>query len=301
MTVCIVTYKRDEKLIECLGKLAQSTLQPSQVLIVDNGRSAGLPSRLAKVPLPIELIYPEGNVGCAGLNLAFRKAKAPIVICLDDDSYPAPECIEGAVGVFMKDETVGMVGFNMHAPDSGEPWGDELWSPVTAEPLENVYCAGCGLAFRNDPRLPEELCLKTIVSQQHELSMAAEILRLGYRIEFRPECVAYHPRTGGKDNFGPEKFEMLKRNQMIFLGTFLPPMSRCTILMSYLLFIFGNRHWPARHALGGFLAARPRPLPRQLAARFVETAMLHTHPWLRGLMMKTLGLPHRRLRQGPRG
>jgi hypothetical protein len=86
----------------------------------------------------------------------------------------------------------------------------------------------------------------------------------------------YHPRTGGKDNFGPEKFEMLKRNQMSFLGTYLPPMSRCTILMSYLLFIFGNRHWPARHALGGFLAARPRPLPRQLAARFADMAVLYT-------------------------
>ena len=119
LTVCIVTYNRDDKLIECLGKLLQSTLQPSQVLIVDNGRSADLPSRLAKVPLPIELIYPECNVGCAGLNLAFRKAKAPILVCLDDDSYPAPECIEGAVGVFMNDATVGMVGFNMHAPDSG--------------------------------------------------------------------------------------------------------------------------------------------------------------------------------------
>jgi hypothetical protein len=31
VTVCIVTYKRDDKLIECLGKLCQSTLQPAQV------------------------------------------------------------------------------------------------------------------------------------------------------------------------------------------------------------------------------------------------------------------------------
>jgi serpin B len=33
VTVCIVTYRRDDKLLECLGKLVQSTLQPAQVRI----------------------------------------------------------------------------------------------------------------------------------------------------------------------------------------------------------------------------------------------------------------------------
>lgn len=288
--MCIVTYKRDDKLMESLLKLTQSTIRPAEVYVVDNGRSPDLPGRLASVPLPIELVYPEGNVGCAGLNLAFRRVKAPIVVCLDDDSYPAPECIERLSRVFSSDASIGMISFKMHVPETGEPWHDETWNPDAQEPRDTVYCIGCGLAFRADPRLPEELCLSSIVSQQHELSMVAEFLRLGYSVQFRPECVAYHPQTGGKGTFGPEKFDMCKRNQMIFLGTYLPAPSRHLLVLSYLLFIFLHRVWSASACLAGFLRAPRRPLERDKAALFCSVIMQHTHPRLRPLVAKALGV-----------
>lgn len=56
VTVCIITHKRDEKLIERVGKLYRFPLRPAQVLIVDNGRSAELLEHLEDVPLSIEQI-----------------------------------------------------------------------------------------------------------------------------------------------------------------------------------------------------------------------------------------------------
>jgi len=171
VTVCIVTHRRDDKLMESLTKLQNSTLRPSQVLVVDNGASADLPQRLANFPLPVELIYTQSNVGCAGLNLAFAKVTSTFVVCLDDDSYPAADCLEQVVRLFSNDSELGMIGFKMHVPGTGEPWHDELWNPDAKQPRDTAYCIGCGLAFRRDARLPHELCLNAIVSQQHEMSM----------------------------------------------------------------------------------------------------------------------------------
>lgn len=282
--VCIVTYKRDDKLVECLQKLLQSSLLPDEVFIVDNGRSSKLPEIIKGIPLPIELIYPDGNVGCAGLNEAFRKANSQFIVCLDDDSYPAPGCLERAVEILAGDCALGLIGFKVYDPDTGLAWHDERWNPDVTAPQETVYCIGCGMAFKKDHRLPEELCLKSIVSQCHELSIAAEFLRLGYKIEFRPECIAYHPNTGNRASFDPVKHGMMLNNQMVFLGTYVSSYYRFLIVLSYLLFIGFHRQAYSRPFLKSFLEAVRRPLTARQTRRFRDVIRWHVHHRLHWLL-----------------
>jgi len=73
-----------------LRQLLASTCPPEEIWIVDNGRSSELPGTPARIPRVDSILYPEGNVGCAGLNLAFAQATGKYVFCFDDDSFPAP-------------------------------------------------------------------------------------------------------------------------------------------------------------------------------------------------------------------
>jgi len=274
----MVTYHRDDTLMESLRRLLASSRKPDEILIVDNGRSADLPARLKEFSYPIQLLYPEGNVGCAGLNLAFQRAVGAFIFCFDDDSFPAPDCLEKTMAAFAADAGLGMVGFKLHDPVTREPWHDRWWNPNSSVPQPTVFCPGCGLVFRNDPRLPQEICVPDIVSQAHELSMAAEVLRLGYRIEFRPECVAYHPNTG--PGYQGAKAVAGNRNQLRFLIRYADGLRLGVLLMSQLWRAVARQPNEARFALKYCFSARRRPLPRRVAAQFREVFSWHIHPRL---------------------
>ena len=278
LSVCIVTYRRDETLMESLGHLLQSTLLPDEILIVDNGRSEKLPELLHGFPVPVELIYPEGNVGCAGLNLAFAKSKGSFIFCFDDDSFPAPDCMASAVAAFDADPSLGMIGFNMHDPQTRLPWHDRWWNPDTTKIRQTVFCPGCGVAFRNDPRLPAEICVPEIVSQGHELSMAAEILRLGYHIERHPECVAYHPDT--TKGFSGEKARVGNQNQLRFLIRYADARRLFVILFSQLIFAISGRPNEVPLAFDCFFRLSRKPLSSRIARKFREVFIWHIHPRL---------------------
>ncbi len=282
VSVCIVTYKRDDTLIDSLRQLLASTYPPQEIWIVDNARSAALPARLSEFTVPIQLLYPEGNVGCAGLNLAFARTTGKYVFCFDDDSFPAPDCIENAVRAFELDSTLGMIGFKMHDPETRLPWHDRWWNPDCAVSRPTIFCPGCGLAFRNDPHLPDEICVPDIVSQAHEFSMAAEILRLGYRIEFRPDCVAFHPDT--TKGYSGEKARNGNRNQLRFLIHYADSLNLAVLLGSQILLAATRRPHETRFAFDYFFSIHRRALPRTVARQFREVFSWHTHPKLGRLL-----------------
>ncbi len=281
ISVCIVTYQRDRDLLISLQHLAKSTYQDYEILIVDNGPSKELPQLLenAGITRPWRLIQAAENRGCANLNLLFTQARGKVIACFDDDSYPAPDCLALVSNIFSKDPEMGMIGFKMHLPETGEPWHDPWWNPNESKPRSTVLCPGCGLAFRNDERLPAEICIPDIVSQAHELSMAAEITRLGYKIEFHPECIAFHPDT--TVGYKAKKADSGNQNQLRFLVHYSDSLTLKLLVLT---------HWLVR--LRGlpnhydFLTEyikqqkRTRALPRKVMARFREVLLWHTHPRL---------------------
>jgi len=281
ISVCIVTYLRDLDLLNSLGQLAKSTFQEYDILIVDNGPSAELPGMLegAGISRPWRLIQAPENRGCANLNLLFAEAQGELIVCFDDDSYPHPTCLERAWQLFQAEPTLGMIGFKMHLPKTGEPWHDPWWNPDASEPRPTVLCPGCGLAFRNDSRLPPELCIPDIVSQAHELSIAAEVARLGYRIEFRPECVAYHPDT--TQGYSGDKADAGALNQLRFLIRYSDKLTlRLLVLTHWLVRMRGLPH--QYEFVRQYAKDVPRrPLTRETMARFHEVLLWHMHPWLR--------------------
>jgi glycosyltransferase involved in cell wall biosynthesis len=284
ISLCIVTYRRDDDLMKSLVHLEESTFKDFEILIVDNGGSHELPGRLERsgVSRSLRLFQAPENRGCANLNLLFPEARGEVIACFDDDSYPSADCLEKTWKVFQDHPDIGMIGFKMHLPETGEPWHDPWWNPDSTEPRATVLCPGCGLAFRNDPRLPAELCIPDIVSQAHELSMAAEIARLGYKIEFRPECVAYHPDT--TTGYSGAKAEAGSRNQLRFLLRYADPTTLQLLILTH--WLARARSLPhQREFIREYLQeTERRPLSRSTMGRFREVLLWHIHPWLRLLI-----------------
>lgn len=284
ISVCIVTYRRDVDLMASLAELEMSTFRNFEILIVDNGGSPALVELLdgAGITRPYRLVQAPENRGCASLNVLFPLAKGDVIACFDDDSYPRADCLERMWNLFQERSELGMIGFKLHVPETGEPWHDRWWNPDEKEPRATVLCPGCGLAFRNDPRLPAELCVPDIVSQAHELSMAAEIARLGYEIEFRPECVAYHPDT--TLGYGAAKAEAGALNQLRFLVRYADPFNLRLLMLTHWLVRLRGLPDQLDFLRSYHKQVARRPLDAKTMARFREVLLWHIHPWLRFLI-----------------
>lgn len=286
ITVCIVTYNRDQDLLRSLHHLRESEFKDFEVLVVDNGLSSFLPSLLRQIGLqqPLRLVQASENKGCANLNLLFPIAEGEVIACFDDDSYPAKECLGKVWELFKNRPSLGMIGFKMHVPETGEPWHDPWWNPNDMSPRPTVYCPGCGLAFRNDPRLPDELCIPDIISQAHELSMAAEITRLGLEIEFHPECIAYHPDT--TLGYVGKKAEAGNLNQLKFLCRYGDIVTIFLVMLTQAIRLISGNPNNAKYAILYILSVRRKPLKARHISRFHSLISWNTHPRLHFMIRK---------------
>lgn len=284
ITVCIVTYMREAVLVRSLSKLGASDFQDFEVLIVDNGLSATLPNLIERVRLtqPVRLVQATENKGCANLNLLLPIAKGEIIACFDDDSYPARECLGRAWHLFKHRPSLGMIGFKMHVPETGEPWHDPWWNPDSKIPRPTVLCPGCGLAFRNDPRLPKDICIPEITTQAHELSMAAEIARLGYEIEFQPHCIAYHPDT--TIGYVGKKAEIGNLNQLRFLCLYGNRKILALLILTNLMAKFRGAPSHIAFIFSCLFLQSRRIHDNDTIRRFYQVVIWNTHPRLHFLI-----------------
>lgn len=127
-----------ERTLICLERLAQQTLRPQHIVVINNGAAddSTLPAardfaaaRLAP-ETRLHILQMEGNLGnaggCAhGLNYAFRDLQADFVWVLDDDSWPRPAALQELVAAPADAETVAM----SLVIDPAK--GDELSWPLT--------------------------------------------------------------------------------------------------------------------------------------------------------------------------
>jgi GT2 family glycosyltransferase len=93
ISVVIVFYRGLEDLRRCLLALENQTLRAEQVVVVDNSPAGECSSIKSNDELLV--LRPERNLGfAAGNNRAVKKAKAELVLTLNADAFPTPNCLE---------------------------------------------------------------------------------------------------------------------------------------------------------------------------------------------------------------
>jgi succinoglycan biosynthesis protein ExoM len=96
ISVCLATFRRNERLRAVLDDLAQQTLKPRQVVVVDNDPSAGARSvveayRASGVPFPVDYdVQPEPNIALTR-NRSVHLAVCEWLAFIDDDERAPKE------------------------------------------------------------------------------------------------------------------------------------------------------------------------------------------------------------------
>ncbi len=215
ISVVVPTYRRPDLLERCLGSLAAQDLPADrhEVIVVDDGSadrttdvlgtwSRGLPQLRA-------LTQSENRGPAAARNRAWREARAPVVLFLDDDIVVPPALVRTHVELHRSadDPHLGILGRVDWAPElavtrfmhwldrSGLQFAYDTW--LRPGPVDPPYAAfyTANLSMRRslleasggfDERFP--------FPAYEDIELAWRLARHGFRMEYRPEAQAYHSR-----------------------------------------------------------------------------------------------------------
>jgi rhamnopyranosyl-N-acetylglucosaminyl-diphospho-decaprenol beta-1,3/1,4-galactofuranosyltransferase len=113
----IVTFNRKHLLTQCLNALLSQTRVPDKIVVVDNASSDGTPELLQeKGYLDNSVIdyvrLPENTGGAGGFHEGMKRAyegNYDWLWLMDDDGYPAPDCLEKLLEARESLEIIGSV------------------------------------------------------------------------------------------------------------------------------------------------------------------------------------------------
>ncbi len=93
LSVIIPTYNRQKTLhrtLDCLANAAREG-ESFEVIVVDDGSPE--PIQLAETPYPITLLYQDRQGPTQARNLGARHSQGQVLVFLDDDICPRPDCL----------------------------------------------------------------------------------------------------------------------------------------------------------------------------------------------------------------
>ncbi len=98
LSVIIPTYQRRDSVVRLLRALAQQTLAPEtyEVIVSIDGSQDGTREMVEtlSVPYQLESIWQPNRGRAAACNAGIRMARGEVLVILDDDMEPAPDCLE---------------------------------------------------------------------------------------------------------------------------------------------------------------------------------------------------------------
>lgn len=116
VSVVIATAFRDATLKNTLRSLAAQSRLPEEIVIVDGAPAPGVEEvvEACRRELGLNVVYGRTKPPSAAVqrNLGVDKASGDVILFLDDDAYPEPDCLAKMIRVFEEDSTsrVGGVG-----------------------------------------------------------------------------------------------------------------------------------------------------------------------------------------------
>lgn len=184
LSIVFATHNRRDVAVATVERLRECGLSPSEIeiLVVDNASTDGAPDALAAIP-DVQVLRLRRNLGACAKALAVPRARADVILLVDDDSHPRPGCAAKMLELFERQPRLGAAGFTVHLPDGSEE----------CSALPHVF-VGCGVGLRTR-------ALRAVGGLDLSLFMAAE----EYDVAFRLLQAGWHV-----ENFAQLQVEHLK-------------------------------------------------------------------------------------------
>lgn len=93
-SVIIPTFNREKFLVEALESVLAQTLQPAEILVMDDGSTDNTSARMHTYGDRIKYIAKENSGKADTLNQALKRVQHPLVWIMDDDDIAQPDALE---------------------------------------------------------------------------------------------------------------------------------------------------------------------------------------------------------------
>lgn len=205
LTVAVSTLDRPQGLARCLEALALGTVQPAEVLVIDQGEGASPVVEAFRERLPVRHLRQERRGLAASRNLALAEALQPVLAVTDDDCVPDVRwaaALDDALQSPDLDAVTGRV-LPLGPEQPGLYAVSSRTSAVSADfagrALPWLVGTGGNFAARRDWLLrvggfDERLGAGSPGGSGEDMDLLYRMLRAGARIRYEPQAVVYHER-----------------------------------------------------------------------------------------------------------
>jgi glycosyltransferase involved in cell wall biosynthesis len=286
VTVLLCTKNRSEWLVRCLRSLQELDFDRFDVLVVDNGSSQfEVPALTTRFPIRY-FRQPVAGISYAR-NSVLPYCSGEFIALIDDDAVAHPNWLKAALKSFSHPE-VGCVTGRILPPEIESEWQQryfrEKWLPsgedaklftmATFDPFETPAGAGTNIVARKSILqqcgFPEFFGAGTAVGAEDDHYLFFQILKLGWKLYYDPECIVYHPYPKSEEQY----YYLVRRSFS----------SRGAYILWFLISEPGYRFRTLRHILSKVAKPKSRRLEMGLTPRtggFVTGGIALARSWYR--------------------
>jgi GT2 family glycosyltransferase len=210
VSVVIPTYRRRASVKRALHALSRQTLANDafEVIVSIDGSDDGTREMLREFPTPYRLrsSWQPNRGRAAACNAGVSLADRWLIVFLDDDMEPAPQCLEAHLRAHEPELRVGVMGAAPVVIESRAPPATKYMAAKFNQHLERLADAGHRFALRDfysgNFSVPRALLLEIggfdedfKVYGNEDLELYIRLTRAGLRIVYDPDAIAWQHHT----------------------------------------------------------------------------------------------------------
>lgn len=211
IAVIVINYNSELLLVRCMAALSAQTLQPTQVIVVDNGGQTPLSIEFATQHPHVNLIRSQKNLGFAAANnLAVSQAdNCDWIVLLNPDAFPEVDWLEMLLQAANENPDYAFFGSHMYSAEdpnvldgtgdiyhtSGRAWRRGHGYPAAGQTnkLEEIFapCAAAAM-YQREAFVRVAGFDENFFCYFEDVDLGFRLRLVGYRCLYVPNAVVYH-------------------------------------------------------------------------------------------------------------
>ncbi|HED54581.1 MAG TPA: glycosyltransferase [Phycisphaerales bacterium] len=204
LSIIILTRNRIDQLLHTLAMLEQDEVgAQSEIIVVDNASTDGTPTRVRREFERVKVIPTGANLGVEGFNRGVEASTGDAVLILDDDAWPNPGALAGALDLLAeRPDVAGIMLHRQHPRTNEHEWPFER----IASRLPRWPDMGSGNIIRRSAWDAVGGYESGYFLYRNDTDLALKLLGAGYEVMFTPDLHVWHDSPISKTKTAPWLF-----------------------------------------------------------------------------------------------